>query len=177
MSKLYRPYIPLAVRCRIAVRQLGGPEALRGIISVADAKIVAEGRSRAILGALLVRLAAKLGCEARDLQLDHNPALAVRRQIRINGAVVGYEPPANDPAHLVYREKHAHRIKTLVRGDGAQYPDRVLIKRERRREKGRSAGAKMRRRRYGKGLARYSAWPKGKKLKSRNNLRRKTGGQ
>jgi hypothetical protein len=134
------------------------------------------------LADLLLRLAAKLGCEADALQLDHDPALAARQ---FNARTGIYVPDANDPDHLIYREKHAHLIKTNTRGDGAQHPDRVLIKRERRRRKGkgvkklaksskhRSRGALMRRGRAKKGLVSYSAWPNGsRKIQGRNDLKR-----
>ena len=52
-----------------------------------------------------------------------------------------YSPDANDPEHLVYRTAHAHLIKTNVRGEHGQHPDRVLIKKERRRQKAAHNGA------------------------------------
>ena len=72
---------------------------------------------------------------AAPAHLDHNPPLAVRDKIMRDGIVIGYKPDANDPDYLVWRTADDHRMKTNVRGDGAQYPDRVLIKRERRRNK------------------------------------------
>lgn len=128
MPRLPRPHIPLAVKCTVAVRQLGflWPD-----------QVVAEARSKsALLDELLTKLAGLLGCEVKDLRLDHQPPLAVRDKVRNRaGEIVAYVPDANDPEHLIYRTAHAHHIKTNVRGDGAQFPDRVLIKRERHREK------------------------------------------
>lgn len=128
MPRLLRPAIPVETKCRVALHQLGEmwPDA------VIDAHRRNLGR---LLRGLLDRLGPLLGCEAAGLHLDHNPALAVRKKVMRKGVHVGYRPDANDPEHLIYREKHAHHIKTQVRGDGAQFPDRVLIKRERRREK------------------------------------------
>jgi hypothetical protein len=126
MTRLYRPHIPVVVRCRVALRQLG---------ELWQTGILLENRNNLgkLLDESLVELAALIGCKRNDLQLDHDPPLAVRKiSYRNNGHLI-YEPDANDPEYLIYREKRAHQIKTNVRGDGAQYPDRVLIKRERRR--------------------------------------------
>ena len=70
------------------------------------------------------------------VHLDHHPALAAREKVFRNGEHVGYIPAANDPDYLLYREEAEHRLKTNVRGDGAQHPDRVLIKKQRRLERG-----------------------------------------
>ncbi len=134
MAKLPRPHIPLNVRCIIAMRQLGE---------------TCEVRDRSwsrLLADLLFRLSSKLGCEPKELRLDHDPPLAVRKIVySMTGQFVRYIPDANDPDHLIYRTAHNHHIKTNVRGDGAQFPDRVLIKRERRRRKGstKKPGAKI----------------------------------
>jgi hypothetical protein len=69
------------------------------------------------------------------MHLDHDPPLAVRKKIHNrHGEIIGYDPPANSPEHLIYRKASDHRIKTYTRGEGAQYPDRVLIKKIRRIE-------------------------------------------
>ena len=92
-----------------------------------------EGALGAFLNQLLFKLAELLG--AKKLHLDHDPPLGARPQFRRGlGKKTYYEPPANDPHHLIYREKHAHHIKTNVRGEHGQHPDRVLIKRERKRQ-------------------------------------------
>lgn len=128
MPRLLRPHIPLEVRCRVALRQLGEmwPDSVLEVSDQAFGKLLAD---------LLAQLAGLLGCAVTGLHLDHNPALGARAKVIRKGVHVGYRPAANDPEHLLYREKHAHHIKTNVRGDGAQHPDRVLIKRERRRER------------------------------------------
>ena len=129
--RLPRPYIPVLVKCTVVLRQLGElwPE-----------EILAEvGASKQFLNQKLVWLARLLDCEVGELRLDHDPALGARAKIwNKAGEIVAYVPDANDPDHLVYRTKHAHYIKTNVRGDGAKFPDRVLIKRARRQEKGTS---------------------------------------
>ncbi len=113
----------------------------------------------AFLDQLLFKLAELLGCKVLDLDLDHDPPLAARKR-RGTGNRTVYTPKANDPAHLFYREHHAHHIKTNVRGDGAQYPDRVLIRRERqRREKKR---AKPKTKWQSRPLRSANRWPKRK---------------
>jgi hypothetical protein len=83
---------------------------------------------------LWLRLWCMFGSNTK-LHLDHDPPLAARKKIKRGGIVVGYEPDANDPDYLTYRTADDHRLKTNVRGDGAQYPDRVLIKKIRRIER------------------------------------------
>ena len=134
MPRLYRPYIPIKVRREVAIRQL---------------KKVSEpwwavGHSAAPLSYLLWDLAVRLSCKVEDLRLDHDPALATRRRLTLKGKI-RYIPDANHPDFLIYRTKHGHHIKTNVRGDGAQYPDRVLIKRERKRREGVRAKPKPKR--------------------------------
>lgn len=129
MPRLLRPAIPTSIRCRVALRQLGEmwPD---------DVMAANKGRLGALLADLLGRLADLLGCDVKGMHLDHNPALGAREKVFRKGVHVDYIPPANDPEALLYREAAAHRIKTNVRGDGAQHPDRVLIKRQRRHERG-----------------------------------------
>lgn len=180
MPRLPRPHVPLEVRCRVVLRQLGEmwPEAVieqhRASRGLAWAK--GSGPStglRALLDDRLKTLAELLDCDVTDLRLDHNPALGAREKVIKRGVHVGYVPDANDPAHLIYREKHAHHIKTNVRGDGAQHPDRVLIKRERRRCRKSANKSKPKRKwRVGKRWKRQpikggSRWPAGRKMASR----------
>ena len=49
-------------------------------------------------------------------QLDHDPALILRRFSKRTGK---YTPAANDPDHLVYRQKDDHLQKTTGRKPGA----------------------------------------------------------
>lgn len=100
-----------------------------------------EGGLQAFLDRLLHKLREILN--EKKLHLDHDPPLAARPRFRHGlGKKTYYEPDANDHAHLIYRGAHAHHIKTNVRGDGAQHPDRVLIKKERRRREGKRAKPK-----------------------------------
>lgn len=133
MPRLLRPHIPLETRCRVVIRQLGElwpEERLDAVRAIKGSRSYAK-----TLSYLLDVLSELLGCPARDLALDHDPALGAREKVfNAAGDHIGYVPAANDPEHLIYREKHAHHIKTQIRGDGAQRPDRVLIKRNRKLE-------------------------------------------
>lgn len=173
MARLYRPSIPVEVKCRVVLRQLGemfidevinrdrprpGDAYMKGI----KAYVPRRGLT-VLLAEKLSTLAELLNCKVEDLRLDHHPALAARPRTG-EGKNTVYDPKANNPEFLIYREKHAHHIKTNVRGDGAQHPDRVLIKRERRRQKREQhpldivAGRKWRSR----PLKSASRWPKRK---------------
>lgn len=174
MSDL-RKYIPVEVRCRVILRQLGEmwPDA-----------VIEENRGahEALLGRLLDRLAALL--DAERLHLDHNPPLAARKKVVRHGAVVGCKPDANDPNYLLYREKRSHQVKTNIRGDRGQYPDRVLIKKSRRlerepRKRQNILGPKKRRKpkkQGGKWKQQRTTWPKRPfRQKSRPNSASCTG--
>jgi hypothetical protein len=89
---------------------------------------------------LLTHLAKQIGCRVDELRLDHDPALGARaKSVWSTTGKTHYIPEANSPQHLAYRPhgpEHAgsHLIKTNVRGDHGQHPDRVLIKKQRRIE-------------------------------------------
>jgi hypothetical protein len=91
---------------------------------------------------LLFQIARAIGCDVKELRLDHDPPLGARPKHRRGlGKKTYYIPDANDPEHLFYRPhgpEHAgsHLIKTNIRGDHGQHPDRVLIKKARRLERG-----------------------------------------
>jgi hypothetical protein len=155
MPRLYRPSIPVEVKCRAALRQLGE-------LWIDEAIGANHGGMGAFLDRLLFKMAELLNCEVKGLRLDHNPALATRER-KGEGKNTIYKPDANDPEFLIYREKHAHHIKTNVRGDGAQYPDRVLIKRARKQKRKPRKG--FGRRAFAKATG--SSWPK-RKLRSAN---------
>jgi|SRR5665213_1617684 len=113
MSRLPRPYIPLEVRLKVAERQAGF-------------KASPNANNAVRLAGLLMML---FGAE--PVHLDHDPPLGARKKVYRNGEHVDYTPAANDPDYLIYRIAVDHRIKTLVRGEHGQHPDRVLIKRQR----------------------------------------------
>jgi hypothetical protein len=127
--RLPRPYVSLTTRILIARRQMheSGMTTLGIMLTNHYGKTPREE--------LRQQLFALFG--DNSVHLDHDPPLAVREKIRRKGKIVGYRPDANDPDFLIYRSADAHRFKTNVRGDGAQYPDRVRIKKIRRIEKSR----------------------------------------
>lgn len=108
--KLYRPYVPLAVRVLVAERQLGKI----GWCPTDQTCALPLGER------LFTNLRALFG-DAKS-ELHHRPALCNRRRYVRNGKVF-YDPPANDPAHLVYLADDEHDIETRVRGVGAQRSD------------------------------------------------------
>lgn len=167
--RLPRPPIPLRVKCLVIFRQLGDVDPERRVA------IAMEHRALGLLlKSGLQRLAMRLGCEVIELRLDHDPALGAREKIfDSNGVVVRYIPDANDPEHLFYRTNVSHHIKTNVRGDGAQHPDRVLIKKQRRRERGTKKKAKSRW--PSRPLRSASRWPP--RGSQKFNRRRKTDGR
>jgi len=134
MSRLWRPHIPIMVRCQVAARQLGAAVFEQGIFREEK-----ESASK-FLARQLTALAAKLGCTVKDLHLDHDPPLAARPRFRRGlGRKTYYQPAANDPAHLFYRPhgpefEGSHDVKTRIRGDHGQYSDLALIRREKRRQ-------------------------------------------
>ena len=158
MARLYRPHIPLAVRCEVATRQLSD------ILELVDLD-VPEKPMQARLDALLGMLAKCMGCEVKDLRLDHEPALALRSTGIRNGKSY-YIPDANDPEHLFYRPHGAefdgsHDIKTRVRGDNGQFSDLALIRREKRRQK--KAAGRPKKRWASRGKLSTKRFPAGKK--------------
>jgi hypothetical protein len=180
MARLYRPHIPLEVRCRVALRQLG-------TCADIDRKIMLESREAGGLGygrlleTLLRVLAVRFLCPEDQLRLDHDPPLASRPRFRRGlGRKTRYQPDANDPDHLSYRPHGpefagSHLIKTNVRGEHGQHPDRVLIKKERRRlrekaGRGKGKGGGLRRDPGASLWRRAGSKPtrKGQKLRSAN---------
>lgn len=166
MSRLWRPHIPLKVRCQVAERQLLanntslGRSVIFGLVGMKDgARLL---RLRQALASTMGPMVAEV-----DLRLDHDPPLGARVRLTMPDGKMFYSPPANSPDHLIYREKHDHHLKTNVRGEHGQHPDRVLIKKERRRLR------KGKRRRFKRKIApRINPWPKGRRLQSRGFQRR-----
>lgn len=128
MKNRPRPNIPVATKLAVAARQLVG-------FGILIEKLESDAATH-YLWIQLTILAARLCCERKDLRLDHDPALRWRRyDPRIKNVAARFQPNANSPEHLIYRTKEDHHRKTNLRGDGAQFADRVLIARERRRER------------------------------------------
>lgn len=152
MARLYRPHIPLSVRLDVVHRQLQ---------RMGKQTVVFEQETKASqLAGLLKFLAYQLGCDPKDLRLDHDPALC-NRQRRGEGRKTRYTPDANDPEHLIYRTHAAHDIKTRIRGDGAQHSDLALRRIAKRRERKAGRG-KLSTNRLAKPAKRRNktAWPK-----------------
>jgi hypothetical protein len=117
MSRLFRPYIPLAVRNEVARLQFGLPCFHLGLPTRRF-----NAKMKELFGGMMPHL-------------DHDPPLGARmKRTMLDGTIV-YSPDANDPRHLVYRTAVDHQIKTNVSGEHGQHPDRVLIKKQRRRER------------------------------------------
>jgi hypothetical protein len=119
-----RPHVPLSVCIQVAGRQI----VEHGILAKVQLMVLELSPTPRILLALMLSAL----FDKEPVHLDHDPPLRVRA---FNEKTGEYDPPANSPDHLVYRTAAAHRFKTNVRGEGAQYPDRVLILRARRRDK------------------------------------------
>lgn len=134
--RLVRPHVPVRVRVAVAARQL----AERGTAFAFAEDLTASERLVLLLWLLF---------QDEPRHLDHDPPLMLRPFDEETGL---YTPDANDPDHLVYRTKEDHRLKTLVRGDGAQLSDAGKRRKEIRRER---KAARPKRR-----------WPRGRKLRS-----------
>jgi hypothetical protein len=149
MTRLHRPHVPLSVQCDVALRQLHLSSGERfEILRRFDRKY------SGLKETLLISIAASIGCLRGALQLDHDPPLGARKQIKRAGKFIRYHPDANDPEYLFWRDKESHRVKTRVRGEHGQYSDLTLIKRERRRNRPKKKGPKIR--------SAKRAWPKRK---------------
>ena len=120
MTRLYRPYIPLSVRVAVAARQVkeAGHPFWELYVSGTEAaeRMGAPWTLGRKLRVLLLALFPHGG-----YQLDHDPALEQRKRKRVGqNRVFAYDPPANDPAHLVYRSEVGHLFKTTGRQPGAE---------------------------------------------------------
>ena len=110
--KRSRPYIPLSVRVTVAERQAlecsgnVGRNLIWPAYLAARDTLTSFGRLQFLLALI----------SDNCLQLDHDPALILRPFDETTGK---YIPDANDPDHLVYREKDNHREKTTGRKPGA----------------------------------------------------------
>lgn len=150
MSRLPRPHIPLAVRVQVAERQCHE----RG--ASIDGMIVKPLRNQ--LEVLLFRL---FGIS--PVELHHRPALTNRKNIMKNGAIIAYDPPANDSRFLVYLLEDEHDVETRVRGLHGQHSDLGLARKNKRIAKNhdpKHRRVKIKSRGFQKGRKRK--WPKRK---------------
>jgi hypothetical protein len=159
-----RPPIPLFTRLVVAARTALDLPPEFALAIARDAK--AHGCMGEWLEVLLGQAAHQMGCPVSELRFDHEPALRVRPyNPKIKNVACRFIPPANDVASIILRPhspeyEGSHHVKTVVRGDHGQYSDVVLIKRERRRERGKKKPRS-------KIAARKQPWPKGRKMRSR----------
>lgn len=110
-----RPYIPLSVRVQVAERQVEQQGSVFWLVYVSAQQINPWPLGRR-LRVLLNQLFGD-----KPAQLDHDPALVLRvKRTKMNGEV-RYDPPANDPDHLVYRSSTDHLQKTTGRKPGATH--------------------------------------------------------
>lgn len=110
-----RPHIPLSVRVQVAERQVRESgsvfwplyaSALRGPEKLGEPWTLTR-RLRVLLNELFPE---------GDYQLDHDPALILRKFSQRTGK---YSPGANNPDFLIYRRKDDHLQKTTGRKPGA----------------------------------------------------------
>lgn len=142
MPRLLRPAVPVEIKCRVALRQIGELWPDKVIEEWRPSNRNNKGRNLTLLLArLLGQLSELLGCEPGDLWLDHDPALENRQKVfDRDGRHIEYTPRANDPEHLRYRPQPpnldgSHFIKTYVRGDNGQLSDAALARKEKKRRK------------------------------------------
>ncbi len=124
--RLPRPHVPIAVKIAVAKRQL----AARGTVALfaapgplQDAKPLSGKRQ------LVSMLWTLLGDP--PWHLDHDPPLMQRVRTKDGG----YRPGANNEDYLVWRTAEDHRLKTYIRGDGAQLSDAGKRRKEIRRKR------------------------------------------
>jgi hypothetical protein len=152
VSRLHRPHISLAVRVLVAERQFreAFPEKFGYVVT---GRRTAGKRLRVLLAALF---------PDGKCELHHRPALVNRRRYVRHGKVF-YDPPANDPNHLIYLAEDVHDIETRVRGLSGQHSDLGLARKAKRvartRDKKRRR-AKIKSRGFQKGG--HWVWPKRK---------------
>lgn len=125
MSRLPRPYIPLAVRVQVAERQL------KNIEYYDPPQKPLSARLRKLLAVIGELWRLNLGYVPKKMELHHRPALVNRRRKR-NG---DYDPPATHPDYLVYLPADEHDIETRVRGLHGQHSDLGLARKRKRAER------------------------------------------
>ena len=112
--KKKRPHVPLEIQLEVAYRQV----ALAGASTV-----VHPDPAKSLQFNIDTMLDYLFGDELA--QLDHDPALGLREY---NAKTGKWKPDANDPDYLVWRERGAHRTKTIVRGEHGARSDVAEMK-------------------------------------------------
>lgn len=109
-----RAHIPILTKCLVARRQLR------------DFGVETRRRPGQTLSSYHEELVHQLkGCmgllSVSQLQLDHDPALGLRKlRVDETGEPIGFIPAETDHRYLVYRERAAHLQKTVGRKPGAE---------------------------------------------------------
>jgi hypothetical protein len=142
--KLPRPYIPLNVRIKVAMRQL----CTSGTGTTMDLWYVGR-QGWSLQKQLDFLLAMQFG---EKPELHHRPALC-NRQRYADTTGIHYDPPANDPDYLVYLPADDHDVETRVRGQHGQHSDLALARKNKR------IARKKTKPKY--------QWAKGRKIQSR----------
>lgn len=156
MARLPRPYIPIAVRVQVAERQFDAATSFAHENGERNASVFRTFVDRehwkrtTSLGEQLDTFLRLLFGDAK-VELHHRPALVNRARKR-NG---DYDPPANDPAHLIYLVDVDHDIETRVRGQHGAHSDLGQARKNKRIANNRNP-----RRRKVKIPQRKNPWPK-----------------
>lgn len=107
-----RPYIPIKIRLKVALRQLK-----KAGLNPTDFEIRMRRSYGNISKRGLLTLALQELLQGAAAQLDHDPALILRP---FNEETGKYDPDANDPEFLIWREQADHLEKTTGRRPGAR---------------------------------------------------------
>lgn len=168
MSRLPRPYIPLAVRVEVAERQMKEATGCVSTNSFGVPLNVAGGPLRARLDAALFHLSRG---GAAKLELHHRPALVNRRKIKKLGVIVRYTPDANDPRHLFYLPDDDHDIETRVRGLRGQHSDLAMARKNKniaenraKKQRGKQVASGLRTRHLGPRKSDSKPWGTAKRI-------------
>ena len=136
MKNRPRPYIPLHIKVAVIERQMVeiGHWTSKNLKNPPDLPLAERLRLSQIevFGVAVPHTEDEPPLHVPKLHLDHDPPLRTRK---FNQRTEKFTPDANDPRYLVWRTAEDHHRKTNIRGNGAQFSDTVLIKRERKREK------------------------------------------
>lgn len=146
--KLVRPFIPVKIRLDVIARQLQESRQLYDVLTIAVLTLKDSERLDRLIKA-------KFGDE--KVHLDHDPPLCLREIIDAERGL--YRPDANDPKFLVYRTAEDHRVKTFIRGVGAEFSDAAKRRRKLKQERKENEPP------------RPSRWPRGRKIPSRPFLK------
>jgi hypothetical protein len=127
--KLYRPHIPITTKIDVAARMC----CESGHTRAAEEASPENSPTWSQVQRLAHLLFALFG--GKPSHLDHDPPLMLRRSLSSQDGTTIYHPAANDPRYLIYRAAEDHKIKTFVRGDGAQLSDMAKRRKQKKHER------------------------------------------